>query len=191
MTREQLEHLIRAAAVITADNTIVVVGSQAILGQFPDAPEAMRTSMEADVFPFHHPERTEVIDGSIGELSPFHDTFGYYAQGVTEETSRLPTGWKNRLVVVQNQNTGEAKGLCLEVHDLLVAKAIAGRDKDLAFLREAAKHRMADLALLLRRLATVDVDPRIREAAHRVIERAFRDREGSGPTSTPPAHSPR
>lgn len=38
MTRKQLEHLIRATADITDDNEIVVIGSQAILGQFPDAP---------------------------------------------------------------------------------------------------------------------------------------------------------
>src|SRR6185295_17985613 len=131
MTREQLEHLIRAAAVIADDDTIVVIGSQAVLGQFPDAPASMRVSMEADLFPLHHPERADVIDGSIGELSPFHETFGYYAQGVQETVARLPMGWKERLIVVQSENTRGAKGLCLEVHDLLAAKTLAGRDKDL------------------------------------------------------------
>lgn len=38
MRREQLEHLIRAAATIADDDEIVVIGSQAILGAFPDAP---------------------------------------------------------------------------------------------------------------------------------------------------------
>lgn len=106
MNRDQLEHLIRAAAVIAADSEIVVFGSQAILGQFPDAPESMRVSVEADLFPLHHPERADVIDGSIGELSPFHETFGYYAHGVAEETARLPVAWRERLVVVENANTG-------------------------------------------------------------------------------------
>lgn len=50
MTREQLEHLIRAAADIADDDAIVVIGSQAILGQLPDAPPSMRISAEADVF---------------------------------------------------------------------------------------------------------------------------------------------
>jgi hypothetical protein len=36
MTRAQLEHLIRAAAVIADDDTIVIVGSQSVLGQFPN-----------------------------------------------------------------------------------------------------------------------------------------------------------
>lgn len=175
MTREQLEHLIRAAAVITDDDTIVVIGSQAILGQFPNAPEAMRISMEADLFPLHHPERTDVIDGSIGELSPFHETFGYYAQGVAEGTASLPEGWKERLVSVRNDNTRGARGLCLEVHDLLVSKTIAGREKDFSYLKEAASHGMADLGTLLERLATVSVEPVVRESTRAAIQRAFHD----------------
>jgi hypothetical protein len=174
VTREQLEHLVRAAADIANDDEIVVIGSQAILGQFPDAPASMRISAEADLFPLHHPERAEVIDGSIGELSPFHETFGYYAQGVSEKTARLPRGWKERLVVIQNANTRGAKGLCLEVHDLLAAKAIAGREKDAAFLADAAKHHLADVETLRRRLATVEADPAVLEHARALIQRAFR-----------------
>jgi hypothetical protein len=173
VTRDQLEHLLRAAAIIVDDDEIVVIGSQAILGQFPDAPASMRASVEADLFPLHHPERTDVIEGTIGELSPFHETFGYYAHGVGEETAHLPEGWKERLVVIQNANTRGVKGLCLEIHDLLVAKVIAGRDKDLAFLRDAAIHRLASADLLLRRLATVEADPRILEKARAAIARAF------------------
>jgi len=174
MTREQLEHLIRAAAVIADDDTIVVIGSQAVLGQFPDAPASMRVSMEADLFPLHHPERADVIDGSIGELSPFHETFGYYAQAVSEETARLPLGWKGRLVVVQNENTRGVKGLCLEVHDLLVAKIIAGREKDIAFLRAAAEHQIADAETLYQRLATVEAASEVLQSAAAAIARAFR-----------------
>ena len=111
MTRAQLEHLIRAAADIADDEEIVVIGSQAILGQFPEAPASMRVSAEADLYPLHHPERADLIDGSIGELSPFHDTYGYYAQGVSETTAFLPRGWKERLIVVQNENTRQARGL--------------------------------------------------------------------------------
>jgi hypothetical protein len=175
VTRKQLEHLIRAAAVIADDDEIVVIGSQAILGQFPEAPEPMRVSVEADLFPRNHPERADILEGSIGELSPFHETFGYYAQGVGEETARLPQGWQERLVVIQNENTRGARGLCLEIHDLLVSKTIAGREKDLAFLQVAAEHRMADLEILLRRLATVEIEHGIRAAAQAAIERAFRE----------------
>ncbi len=174
MTREQLEHLIRAASVIADDPEIVVIGSQAILGQFPHAPAPMRVSMEADLFPLNHPERSDLIEGSIGELSPFHDTFGYYAEAVGEKTAILPQGWKDRLVVIQNENTLGARGLCLEVHDLLVAKAIAGREKDLEFLSEAAKHQMADVETLLQRLSTMQADPETMRHARARIERMFR-----------------
>lgn len=174
MTREQLEHLLRAAADIVDDDTIVVIGSQAILGQFPDVPASMRASTEADLWPLHHPERADLIEGSIGELSPFHQTFGYYAQGVGEGTARLPQGWKERLVVIQNENTRGVRGLCLEIHDLLVAKAIAGRSKDLDFLGQAAAHHLADAEILLDRLMTVKADPAILVNARAAIQRAFR-----------------
>jgi hypothetical protein len=174
VTREQLEHLIRAAAVISDDPDIVVIGSQAILGQFPQAPAPMRVSVEADLFPLNHPERADLIEGSIGELSPFHQTFGYYAEGVGEETARLPQGWKDRLIVIENENTRGARGLCLEVHDLLIAKAIAGREKDVYFLSEAAEHQMADIKILLQRLATVEGDQEVLKLARARIEGLFR-----------------
>lgn len=185
MTRAQLEHLIRAAAVIADEDQIVVIGSQAILGQFPNAPESMRLSIEADLFPLRHPERADIIDGTIGELSPFHQSFGYYAHGVGENTAILPQGWRDRLVVVQNENTRGAQGLCLEIHDLLVAKAIAGRDKDLDFLTEAARNGMADRGTLISRLETVDVEPTIREAGRAVLIRALGN--ASSLRGSPPA----
>jgi hypothetical protein len=149
MTRAQLEHVIRAAATIADDEEIVVIGSQSVLGQFPDAPAEMLRSMEADVWPRHHPERWELVDGSIGELSPFHTTFGYYAQGVGPETAILPAGWETRLVRV---DAGRAFGLCLEIHDLLISKYAASREKDLEFAAAAIRHGLADRTTLLQRL---------------------------------------
>lgn len=65
MNRRQLEHIIRAACDIADDDELIVIGSQAVLGQFPDAPLELCASMEADVYPKHWPERAELIDGSI------------------------------------------------------------------------------------------------------------------------------
>jgi hypothetical protein len=48
MNRAELEHIIRAASGITSQPDLVVVGSQAVLAQFPDAPAALLSSMEAD-----------------------------------------------------------------------------------------------------------------------------------------------
>ena len=164
MTRKQLEHVIGAAAAISEDDEIVVVGSQAILGQFPDAPTELLVSNEVDVFPRHHPERADLIDGSIGELSPFHETFGYYAQGVGPETATPPPGWESRLVLVRSPATRGASGLCLEVHDLALSKYVALREKDDVFCRALARHGLVDRAVLESRLATMTLDERVRDA---------------------------
>lgn len=152
MQRPQLEHIIRAAAGITGATEIVVIGSQAVLGQFPNAPADLLVSIEADVFTLRNPADADLIDGSIGEGSPFHQTFGYYAHGVAEETAILPAGWKDRLITVRNANTGNGCGLCLEVHDLAVAKLAAGREKDTSFVAELLRHKLANAALVESRL---------------------------------------
>jgi hypothetical protein len=156
--RRQLEHLIRAAADISDDDEIIVIGSQSILGKYPDAPDELCVSMEADVYPRNHPERWELIDGSLGELSPFHDTFGYYAQGVEEGTATLPRGWQDRLVPIKNENTRGAVGLCLEPHDLLIAKYVASREKDRRFIVGAIRHGLADRSILLERLVETPLE---------------------------------
>ena len=76
MQRPQLEHIIRAAAGITGATEIVIIGSQAVLAQFPDSPADLLASIEADVFTFRNPADADLIEGSIGEGSPFHQTFG-------------------------------------------------------------------------------------------------------------------
>jgi hypothetical protein len=145
-----------------------------VLGQFPDAPAELLVSNEADLFPRHHPERADLIDGSIGELSPFHETFGYYAQGVGPETATLPEGWETRLVVVRSAATRGAAGLCLEVHDLALSKYVALREKDDVFCRALARHGLVERAVLEARLGTMAVDERVREAALGRIRADFR-----------------
>lgn len=90
MTREELEHIIRASGNVTDQYEFMIVGSQAILGSVPN-PEAVFTmSAEADIYPLHAPALADKIEGALGEGSQFHDTYGYYAQGVGPETAVLP-----------------------------------------------------------------------------------------------------
>ena len=170
MNRRQLEHVIRAAATISGDTEIVIVGSQAILGRHPDAPDELLVSADADVYPLHHPERADLIDGSIGELSPFHETFGYYAQGVGPGTAVLPEGWEARLVPVP---TPAGTGLCLEPHDLLVSKYVAGREKDRDYARAVARHRLAEREVLLQRLALTPIDSAVSQRIAAQVEADF------------------
>jgi hypothetical protein len=174
MQRLQLEHVIRAASAITGEGEIVIIGSQAVLGQFPDAPADLLASIEADVFTFRSQLDAELIEGSIGEGSPFHQSFGYYAHGVGEETAILPTGWKDRLVAVRNENTGDGCGLCLEVNDLAVAKLVAGRDKDLAFVNGLLRHKLASTAMVEARLRQTPLAAEQLELALARLERLTR-----------------
>ena len=153
MNRQQLEHVIRAAAGTIDGRDIVVIGSQAIHGSLPRATAEFTESMEADVFPRDDPQLSIVIDGAIGELSMFHDTFGYYAHGVDETTAVLPTGWRDRLVRLESPRTMGAVGWCLELHDLAVSKLAAGRPKDHAYVSAMADRRLVGATLLRERIA--------------------------------------
>lgn len=173
MKRSELEHLIRAAGRIAGEREIVVIGSQAVLGQFPDSPAALLRSMEADLYPRGKPELADEVDGAIGEGSRFHEQYGYYAQGVAPDTATLPRGWQRRLVRVENSNTGGYAGLCLEVHDLAISKYVAGREKDLEFTRELARHGMTGRRTLIKRLAATRLAVAAAAQVRGRIERDF------------------
>lgn len=154
MTRDQLEHVIRAAAANADTDQVVIIGSQSLLGSHPDVTHPdLTASMEADVFPLPDPSLAILIDGAIGERSIFHETFGYYAHGVGIETAVLPAGWRERLVPVKNTNTRGNTGWCLEPHDLAISKLVAGREKDLSFLKAMKELNLIDPELLKLRLS--------------------------------------
>jgi hypothetical protein len=181
MQLDQFYHIIRAAAGITGETLFVVVGSQAILAQFKDAPPALLRSQELDIYPKNRPELADLIDGSIGGDSLFHVTFGYYADGVGPETAKLPADWETRALRVQNEQTGNATAICPEIHDLIVSKLLAGREKDLEWIRDAFRSGLARPGEVGALLDKVACDAQIMDAArHRLIaiDRALRVGEG-------------
>lgn len=129
MKRRELEHVLRAASRIAEESDVLVIGSQSIGGSVDDAdlPPEASASIEVDVTFFDDvdDEKSDAVDGAIGELSSFHETFGYYAQGVSITTAILPTGWRDRVVEFRTPGTEPARGLCLERHDLVLAKLAA------------------------------------------------------------------
>lgn len=165
VNRRQLEHIIRAAAANANTTDIVVIGSQAILGSYPDAPEELTRSIEADVFPKDKPADSILIDGAMGERSIFHETFGYYAHGVDETTATLPAEWQSRLVPITGSNTAGATGWCLEVHDLAVAKLSAGRAKDLDYVEGLLRHGFVRPEIVRQRLELAEFKSGDRETA--------------------------
>jgi hypothetical protein len=128
MKRVQVEHVLRAAAAITAENSFFVVGSQAILLQFPFAPDELTVSRELDLYPALNPEKSDLIDGAIGALSSFDETLGYHADGVGPETAVMPPDWHTRETF---HYIGD-------------------------FIRALFKHRMIALETMVARIATLD-----------------------------------
>ncbi len=160
MTRDELEHAIRAACDVADDEAVYVFGSQAILGQFPLAPSDLRQSVEVDIAPVSRLDRVDAIDGSLGELSRFHQTFGFYVHGLPIDSAVLPAGWQERLIPVRDDvGTRGKTGWCLEGHDLAASKLVAFRDKDREFVRVLLRERMVRPRQLVTRLRTIHLGP--------------------------------
>jgi hypothetical protein len=164
--RAELEHVLRAASTVLGERNLLVIGSAAILGTYPESmlPADATRSDEADLASFDDPDGAKAtrIDGAIGELSPFHAEFGYYGQGVDLTTARLAPGWRDRLVRYGNRRTTPAVGLCLERHDCVASKLAAFREKDREFASALLGARLVDREVLTQRVAQIeDMDPRV------------------------------
>ena len=140
MTREELEHVIRASGEVTGQYEFIIIGSQSILGSVPNPAPVFTMSAEADIYHLQAPDLADQIDGTLGEGSRFHETHGYYAQGVGPETAVLPAGWMDRVHRVQSAATNDRVGYCLDVVDLFMSKAAAARDKDREFCMALLQH---------------------------------------------------
>lgn len=162
MRREQLEHVLRAAARIVGERDFLVVGSAAVLGTFDEAqlPVEATRSDEADLAPYNDPDgqKSLMLEGSLGQGSQFHATFGYYADGVDFRTAIAPAGWQERLVAFDTPGCGDGRGWCLERHDLAAAKLAAGRQKDYEFVAALADADLLDLRVVAERLELLPRD---------------------------------
>lgn len=77
MKRADLEHILQAASRIADERDVLVIGSQAIVASVEDdaLPAVATASVEADVAFSNDPDdrKADLVDGAIGELSPFHE----------------------------------------------------------------------------------------------------------------------
>ena len=174
MNRSQFEHTIRAAAGVVGVYEVIVIGSQAIHPSMDPVPEASQRSVETDIVLFDDADGTkaDLVDGAIGEASMFHRTFGYYAQGMTIGAALLPEGWRDRLVRYESPKTNGVVAWCLSPEDVWIAKALAGRPKDLEFCRALLERGHVDRNLLSTFLGRTEADPARIDRAHSLIEEA-------------------
>ena len=183
MKRDQLEHAIRAACDVAHDTEVYVFGSQAILGSLPEAPDGVLVSEEVDITPKTRPENTELVEAMLGQDSTFHTTHGFYVHGVPiDEAAILPPDWRRRLVRVQNLNTRQMIGWCLEGHDLAASKLAAFREKDQDFVRLLLTKRLLNPNVLRSRVEVLPISDELR----RVILVWLAAHKGGSQTATPP-----
>lgn len=175
MRRHELEHLIRAAGTITDEYEFVVLGSQSLLASIDRPPPECVLSLEADIFALNAEHKSDLIDFNIGEGSRFHETHGYYAQGVESTTAVLPVNWRSRVVRLQNERTEGRVAYCLDVLDLFLSKCVANREKDRVFNRALLAHGFVTLEQALVRLQELPVTDSRRESIARLIRRLAKE----------------
>jgi hypothetical protein len=172
MKKHQLDHVLRAAGRITGVKQFIIIGSQSLHGKCPDLPDDILSSAEVDLIAKGNVAKTEWLN-AIGQDSPFHEQYGYYADPVEEQTATLPAGWKGRLVNLPPGDTEGVSGLCLDPHDLVIAKYVARRDKDLAFNRALAQRKIVRRQRLLELLRRTRVTEQVRARIRSDIEHDF------------------
>src|SRR5690349_4603959 len=142
-TQEDLERAVRALAREFNTDTVFIIGSQAILLSWPGAPISMRMSPEIDAYPANaktweieerkrHPdsagEASERINALFGQGSHFHQSHGFFIDGVDEHTAKLPEGWNDRATVKKLEIDGRTVTVVAPAPDDLVVSKLARLD---------------------------------------------------------------
>jgi hypothetical protein len=176
-TEEDLQRVVRALAREFKTDTVFIIGSQAILMSWADAPGVMRASPEIDAYPANARmweiaegdrgdgiprEASEHIDGLFGSGSLFHRTHGFFIDGTDENTAKLPKGWNSRAIVRRLDVDGRiVRAVAPTAEDIIVSKLARLDDKDKGFVQAYNNARPLDIALIEERIATTDLDPAV------------------------------
>jgi hypothetical protein len=140
----ELEHVLRAIDSETdREHRFLLLGSQAVLAHLDPEhfdSDVLFVSREIDVAVLSDDEAlqekiADLIDRNFGELSWFHKTHGYHADGVEISTPILAPGWKGRLRSYEYGQVTPGRFQALSFQDLAVSKLMAGREKDLDFVK--------------------------------------------------------
>ncbi len=166
--REDLLRAARSVAEHFSAERVIIVGSQAILLTWPDAPVVMKITPEIDIYPENNRdwearnpgfEASEEISVLFGEMSQFHERFGFYLDGVDENTARMPPDWLDHAETMEIDVYGRtAVVVCSSVEDVIVAKLHRLAEKDVSFIKACAASRPMDRARILQRFRATGPD---------------------------------
>lgn len=189
-TLEDLERAVRAIATEFRTDTIFIIGSQSILLAWPDAPTVLRTSPEIDAFPENarlwemqekdkhpneFPEASEHIDALFGSGSLFHQTHGFYIDGVDENTATLPAGWRTRAVVRRIEvDRRIVTAIAPSPEDLIVSKLARLDEKDRLFIEAYHSVRPLDPKMIEQLIRLTDLETPVADRARVYIRNLAR-----------------
>ena len=97
LRHEQVAHLVRAAAGITNESTLVLLGTGAVIAQLKAPPPELTATRKVDLYTPGVPDpaaMSRLIDATIGEGTRFDGLFGYFAHGAEQDAAILPHDWR-------------------------------------------------------------------------------------------------
>jgi hypothetical protein len=155
----RIDHLLRAAANVTGQNNFVLVGSASVIVRRKlrrkSIPADMTITQEIDIYaPFADDieSMSQMIDTNIGQGSRFHDEFGYYGDGVSPTTAKMPTDWQARAIEYRGAGSPSVVAVVPEENDVALAKLAAWRDKDQDWLARGVNYGILSLKTMSSRL---------------------------------------
>jgi hypothetical protein len=162
MRLQSLIHLVTAIRALCVPRRIVILGSGALLAQFPEIGEEdgpMEQTLDGDFLLDPTDARiAALLKDAIGAESVFFDLHGYYADCLRPEIAEtFPAGWEARLVPL----TGFADVFALDPYDVALVKLVVGRKKDLALVRAllaSGRLQMARLEARYRETPLAELD---------------------------------
>lgn len=163
MHYHQLEHLVRAAAAMTNTNTLLIVGTQSLLGSCPQAPEILTGHLQADFITPDNQSLALIIEHDIGPASRFNLQFNYCARGLGFVNVCLPSGWEQRLVELETDVSPKVQVRCLSALDMAASKLAAARLKDFRFVAAMLHYGLVQAQALQDTIALLPVSDEQKE----------------------------
>ena len=157
MTKSELEKLLRLAGKLARDIDFFLIGSQSLRGVCKTIPHDFPRTIEADLYPRHHPQAWAILRDTLGNRSKFFADNGYYLDCTDPALATLPEGWTERLIPFRTPRTGGVTAWCLEPHDLFVSKLVAWREKVQQFVCAMLRHHFVKDSALLNRIEDLPI----------------------------------
>lgn len=151
MRRSQLLELLRALGPRVGGRELVMIGSQCVHAATDRPPGEVVMSVECDLL-VDDDELAAEITTELGKQSAYMAEHGIYVDVVSPSFPYLPPGWEQRLRELDIEGVAVR---CLEVHDMVLSKLVAGRLKDHELIAALIQHGLVDVDKARERISAV------------------------------------